>query len=226
MVEGMESPPFSEETLARVDAICPPLPAGGRVGIFGGSFNPPHLAHALLALSTLATESLDGLWILPCADHPFGKDLESLTHRAAMCRLAFGRVAGPVEVVELEKHLPSPNYTATTLQVLHRVRPGIAPIFLMGSDLLADWHQWHAPEIICRLSEVVVVPRQGFAAAGGALPDSAFRWHRGFALPNLASAELRTRLAHADQDGDIAGLLDRDVLAYIRQHELYKNRGA
>ena len=51
----------------------PSVPKGAHVGILGGSFDPPHLSHQLLALSALALEPLDALWVMPCADHPFAK---------------------------------------------------------------------------------------------------------------------------------------------------------
>jgi nicotinate-nucleotide adenylyltransferase len=201
-----------------LSALIPPLPAGKRVGLLGGSFNPPHLGHTLLALSVLGGEEIDALWVLPCADHPFGKDLAPFEARVEMCKIAFARLAGPVEVVGLEAHLPSPNFTAQTLAALHAIRPGIRPLFVMGSDLLADWPKWHDTEAIARLCEVLVVPRQGHVGDEEPLPGPGFRWHRGHALPEVASAQVRAQLAGGK---DIAGLLDREVLAYIHSHDLY-----
>lgn len=212
---------FSDDVLRAFDAAVPALPEGGRVGILGGSFNPPHLAHALLALSVLATEPLDGLWVLPCADHPFGKDLAPLEHRVRMCEHAFSRLSAGVKVVDAEKVLPTPSYTVKTLAALHAVRPGIQPSIIIGTDILMELHRWKAPTRLRELARLLVVPRQGFPRQTALETYWSVRPHLGFSLPEVASRTIRKQLR---QTGEAGGFLDQRVVQHIREAGLYGAR--
>ena len=86
-----------------------------RVGVYGGSFDPPHVGHAMVTSWLRWTGQVDEVWLLPVASHAFGKDLVSFEDRVEMCR-AMGEVLGPwVRVCEIERDLPPPNYTLYTL---------------------------------------------------------------------------------------------------------------
>lgn len=202
---------IDDALLASLDARVPPLPASGRVALLGGSFNPPHLAHAMLGLAVLAVDLECELWVLPTADHPFGKELAPLVHRLEMCRLAFSRLGPRAHVVDLESGLPSPSYTVETLRALHRMRPGIQPLWVAGADLLDDLPRWHEPDELERLAELFLVPRPGYDDRGRARLD--------FALAELSSRNLRARLAAGE---DVRGSLDAAVLAYIEKNALYR----
>ena len=88
-----------------MDAALPAATAGTRVALLGGSFNPPHLGHALLAQAVLAVAEVDAVWVLPTAEHPFGKALAPLSDRMAMCELAFRHLGDAVAVSEIERLL-------------------------------------------------------------------------------------------------------------------------
>jgi nicotinate-nucleotide adenylyltransferase len=191
-------------------ALLPPLPENKRVALLGGSFNPPHLAHALLALCALSADDVGAVWVLPCADHPFGKSLAPLAHRVAMCRLAFAPLGERVQVVDVESRLPTPSFTVQTLRALRAARPAIEPKWIIGSDILPELHLWRESETLETLCELFVVPRAGY--------DDAGRGRLGFALPEISSTDVRARLAGG---GDVSGLLDRGVAAYVAEHELY-----
>lgn len=202
---------MDDEQLAALDARVPPLPASGRVALLGGSFNPPHLAHAMLGLAVLAVDEDSELWVLPCADHPFGKELAPLRDRLQMCRLAFARLGPRAHVVDLESALPSPSYTVQTLRVLHQLRRGIRPLWVAGADLLGELHRWREPEEIERLAELFLVPRPGFDDQGRARLD--------FALAELSSRDLRARITAGE---DVSGSLDAAVRAFLLARGLYR----
>jgi nicotinate-nucleotide adenylyltransferase len=91
----------------------PSVKSGAQIGILGGSFDPPHIGHQLLALSFMALEPVDELWVIPCANHVFKGALSAFSHRLAMCSLAFARLHN-VRVLDVENHLTAPNYTLRT----------------------------------------------------------------------------------------------------------------
>jgi nicotinate-nucleotide adenylyltransferase len=225
--EGM-----TDAALRALDVYVPPLRGLGRVGLLGGSFNPPHLGHVMATLAVYATEQLDHVWVLPTASHAFGKELASFGCRVRMAHLAFRHFSGGVAVVDLENRLPRPSYTVNLLRALHRLRPGIKPVWIAGSDILADLPRWHEPDEILRLARVVVLPRAGesslspSSAPSAQVEDSLRPARTGLSwstlavdLPRVSSTDIRARL---QQGSPVAGLLDREVLAYIEEHELYR----
>lgn len=199
----------SVEQLAGLDAFVPPLRGLGRIGILGGSFNPPHLAHLMIAVAVYATEELDHLWVIPTASHAFGKDLAPFDDRVRMCHLAFRHLAGGAAVLDLENRLPRPSYTVNLLRVLHALRPGIKPVWIAGSDIINDLPKWKEPDEVQQLSRMVIVPRKGYEA-GAKL---------GIDLPLLSSTSVRS-LFHEGKD--VSGLIDREVLAFIERRFLYR----
>jgi nicotinate-nucleotide adenylyltransferase len=189
-------------------AWLPPLRGFGRVGLLGGSFNPPHVAHVLLALTAYATHELDHLWVIPTADHPFAKDLAPFDDRLRMCFLAFRHLAGGAAVLDVEKRLPKPSFTVQTVRALKAALPDLQPRWIAGSDILGDLPRWREPEAFQQMVQLVVIPRPGFA-----MPGKPF-----VALPSLSSTDVRERLAAGD---DVSGLLDLQVLDYIEKRGLY-----
>ena len=204
---------LSADDVARLDMHVPPLRGLGRIGILGGSFNPPHLGHLMIAVAVYATEEIDHLWVMPCADHPFGKKLAPFDDRVRMCHLAFRHLAGGAAVLDLEKRLPrEPNtasFTVDTLRALHAIRPGIKPVWIAGSDIIAELPKWKEPEEVQRLARMVIVPRKGHA--GGA--------RLGIDLPLLSSTDVRALIAAGKEVG---GVLDREVVSYIEKRDLYR----
>jgi nicotinate-nucleotide adenylyltransferase len=202
-------PFISDEALAALDPFVPPLRGHGRIGLLGGSFNPPHLAHLMIAVAVYATEEIDHLWVIPTASHAFGKDLAPFEDRVRMCHLAFRHLAGGAAVVDIENRLPRPSYTVNLLRVLHALRPGIQPVWIAGSDIIKDLPKWREPEEVQRLARMVIVPRKGYE-------DGA---KLGIDLPLLSSTNVRELL----QSGkDVSGLIDREVVGFIERRFLYR----
>lgn len=199
----------------------PTIPSGARIGILGGSFDPPHICHQLLALSMLALESIDALWIIPCADHPFAKNLRAFEHRLAMCNLAFSHFSERVKVVPLEKYLPAPNYTIKTLKTIKAAYPDSRLFLAMGSDIISQIPSWHEPQEISALSTPIVFLREGFPLASMPNELQNARLHRGFVLPDVRSTVMRTRMSESNNLMSDMPLLDQKVLNYIRRHNIY-----
>lgn len=178
------------------------------IAVYGGSFDPPHLAHTLVCAYVLAAHRVDLVLVVPAGRHPFDKRLSAFEHRMRMCELAL-RDIRRVEISGIERDLEGPSLTLRTLEHVQQNHPDAALRLVIGSDLLPETPSWHRFDRICELAPPLVVPRAGFEPAGKDLP----------ALPNLSSTEARRRL-RAGLATD--GLLDPEVATYARSHALYQ----
>ena len=175
-------------------------------GVFGGSFDPPHVAHSLLAAYALAAHRIERVLVVPTYAHAFGKPLSAFDDRLRMCELAFADLRR-VEVSSIERELPVPSLTLRTLEALVERHPSVRLRLLIGSDLLPETHAWHNFERIAELAPPLVVQRQGYALD---LDQPA--------LPDVSSTEIRRRL-RAEQSTE--GLLCPSVELYARRRGLY-----
>jgi nicotinate-nucleotide adenylyltransferase len=199
----MMSPP------EKIDAATlPDVKAGARVALLGGSFNPPHIAHALLAHAALAALDVDAVWVMPCADHPFAKSLAPFDMRLEMCRRAFRHLRA-CDVIDVEARLPVPSFTVQTVRALKAARPDVTLLFLVGADILAELPRWREPEVLRTLVRLVVFPRPGHM--GGELAVT---------LPDVSSTAIRQALERGD---DATGVLDRAVIEVIERRGLYRD---
>lgn len=189
-----------------------PSSSAPRVALFGGSFNPPHMAHVLVAVWALATDEVDEVWIIPTGGHPFGKSLEAFDHRLAMCRLAFG-FSSRVRVTDVERE-PRVHYTVETLRRLCALYPNHRWRWLMGSDTVAKTPNWRQFDEIEKLAPPLTIPRDGHGHGAG--PNGAF------ALPDLSSTMIREHLVSGGAPGELDGLVPGAVLRYIEAHGLYR----
>lgn len=142
-------------------SVLPRVDTHKKIGIFGGSFNPPHLGHAIMTLSVLMTEEIDEIWVLPCANHSEKKNLESFKERMKMCEQTFGHIRG-VKVLPAEKFLPEPSFTLNTLRAIKALRPKADLHFIIGTDLVEDIPQWENSEGLTDYAKFLIVPRQGY----------------------------------------------------------------
>src|SRR5690349_21013260 len=104
-----------------------------RVGLYGGSFDPPHLGHQMAMLYALATARIEQLLMVPCFRHPFEKRLSDYEHRLAMCRLAAEPFGPRVEVSEVERRLGGESWTLRTVKALRAERPGDTLVLVIGA---------------------------------------------------------------------------------------------
>jgi nicotinate-nucleotide adenylyltransferase len=130
-----------------------------RVAIFGGSFNPPHLAHGQIAKWLFSKGLADELWVIPCFIHPFGKGLAPFKHRMEMCRLMFGKLALPIRVLDVEEKLGGLSHTIRTVEYLKLTYPDKAFRLLVGGDVAEQVDDWHDFAKIKREVGVIEVPR-------------------------------------------------------------------
>ncbi len=130
------------------------------VGIFGGTFDPPHLGHLILAET--CADALDlarGLWV-PAADppHKHGAPVSAAVHRAAMVELAIaGNPRFALSRVDLDR--PGPHYSADMASIIAAQHPDTALYFLMGGDSLHDLPRWHEPERLLARCQLAVMRR-------------------------------------------------------------------
>jgi nicotinate-nucleotide adenylyltransferase len=186
------------------------MPARKPIAILGGSFNPPHVAHVMAALWTLATQDVREVWLLPSWRHPFGKALAPFEDRVAMCALAARALRG-VAVCTAERDLaddPLVGKTARTLEHLVAKHPTYDFSLVVGADVLPDTGKWYRWDRVTELARIVVVGREGYPPVPGA-PS----------LPAVSSTEIRARIARGE---DVSGLVPRKVRAYVEEKKLYR----
>jgi nicotinate-nucleotide adenylyltransferase len=195
----------------------PPVQQGAKIGILGGSFDPPHFGHTTLALCFLSLEPIDELWVIPCAHHAMKNPSNDFYHRFNMCELAFSRLNN-TKVLDIEKYLPPPNYTIQTIDCIKSIRPDVKIFLALGSDLLATFYKWYKPKDIVSKTEIVIFERPHFPIAQ--LPDELLhaRIHRNSWLIDIASTSIRT--SH-DDINKYTPFIDHQVLCYIKKHKLY-----
>src|SRR5688572_8601538 len=153
-----------------------------RVALFGGSFNPPHVAHQVVALYVLETRPVDELWFVPCFKHPFDKTLESFPDRLRMCELLAGPLGPRVKVSDIEGRLGGESRTLRTVRALLDSDPALKLSLVIGSDLEAESASWYGATELRQLVSFVVVGRAG-SPGGGAVT-----------MPDVSSTEVRKRL--------------------------------
>jgi nicotinate-nucleotide adenylyltransferase len=205
---------------------------GRRVGLLGGTFNPPHSGHLKLAELALAALGLDQVRFIPTAAPPHKPVAAGDPGGAARLRLLGEALAAggrPFTVEPLEVERGGASFTVDTLEALTVREPGTAWIFLMGSDQLAGFPAWRRPERILELAALAVAPRPN--AGAGPLPDllagreralwsgqpGELVWLPGTEL-DLASSDLRDDLGR----GRIPGGIPPQVLAAILRENQYR----
>lgn len=201
-----------------------------RIGLFGGSFDPVHYGHLLLAEFCREEVPLDEVWFVPAAVSPHKTDQEpaSATDRLEMLKLAVaGHEAFRVDAEEIERG--GVSYTVDTLAGLHENQSDCELFFLMGADSLASFPKWHEPARICELATLVVVDRAGDPPADfSALEEictpsqlEAIRAHHvRMALVDFSSSAIRERVAAGKS---IRYQTPRAVEKYIQTHGLYRS---
>lgn len=195
-----------------------------RIGVFGGTFDPPHVGHLVAAINVRHALSLTSV-ILMVANVPWQKvDQRRITpadDRLAMVAAAVGTVDG-LEVGDLEIRAGGHSYTADTLAELGRLHPGAELFTIVGDDAAAGFTTWERADEVVARSTMVVVDRPGVAVDLPPLPGGA-AWLR-VEVPHLevSSTDLRARFG----DGRPLDYLVTDpVLAVIAERGLYAGVG-
>ncbi len=137
-----------------------------RIGILGGTFNPPHLGHLVAAQEAYRELDLDQVMLIPARTPPHKPvdDEPGPEHRLELCRLAAGddeRFA----VSDLELGRDGPSYTVDTLNVLKSQSPSDELFLILGADIAAGLPKWHDPERVLELATVAIAKRRGTTRA-------------------------------------------------------------
>ena len=204
------------------------VPSAPRIGIFGGSFDPPHNAHVALAEAALAQLGLAELHVISTGQawHK-SRALTPKEDRLAMTQLAFAGLPGKVVIDSREVLRDGPTYTLDTLHELQQEQPGAQLVLIMGADQASALPTWHGWQDILRIAIVSVAYR--------ALPTGTPSRFDPKMLPGLpagarfealelppmdtSATEIRRRAALGV---DISSLVPPTVARYIDQHHLYR----
>jgi len=194
------------------------------VGVFGGTFDPPHIGHLLVAGHARESLGLDTLVLIPSSTSPHKRDrrLTPPEDRLAMVRLAVAGVPG-MEVSDIEVRRGGVSYTIDTLRMVQAGYPDAELTLLIGMDNVADFGTWRDPEGILALAQVVVLTRPGYSAPPQA--DSYLRRMRLCGVPEIeiASRDIRRRVL---EGRSIHWMVTDEVEHYILQHGLYLTSGS
>lgn len=191
-----------------------------RVGVFGGAFDPPHLAHVALARAALEQLQLDELLVFPTGDAWHKSNvLSPAEHRVAMARIAFGELPRTV-IDDRETRRPGPTYTIDTLRELKAQMPQAELFLIMGEDqavALTRWREWQG---IPALATICMAARASTDAdAPRALPSEVEL--KLLRLPEMPESATEVRERVAAHEG-IDHLVPAGVARYIDRHSLYR----
>jgi nicotinate-nucleotide adenylyltransferase len=200
-----------------------------RIGVFGGTFDPVHLGHLILAEQCREQGRLDQVLFVPSARPPHKRNhaVTPFRQRAEMLQLATaGHPAFRID--ELENERPGLSYTVDTLDALKMSHPGADWFLLVGSDTLAELHEWHDPAGIVRRAGLLAAARAGARVMSAEELRASLKLPEGEAvrlevivapLIDIASRDLRRRAAAGRS---LRYLVPRAVECYIEEKHLYR----
>lgn len=198
-----------------------------RIGIFGGTFDPPHAGHKKYADEVRNKLSLDNLIVIPTAAPPHKKKKTSTTaeDRLNMLRLLFEKDSG-VLVSDMEIARGGRSYTFETVTLLREQYPDDELIFILGSDMLLSFHTWKNPDVILEKVKICAVTRDGEISKKmlGEYAEKHFPGKKerfiicDFEPIEISSTEIREKVKNGLS---VEGLVDAQVMEYIKEKELY-----
>ncbi len=183
-----------------------------QIGIFGGSFNPPHVGHTLATLWALQTHPIDQVWWVPTHQHAFSKHLAPFEQRLDMCKIAVEHINN-VEVSTIEQQIGGESRTIDTIKALRQLHPDTDFWLIVGGDILNETANWKNWDELITLVRLLVVGREGFDLDK---PDPG----EPFRLPDVSSTSIRDALSRFDYKA-LGPWLPRKVIDYIILNELY-----
>jgi nicotinate-nucleotide adenylyltransferase len=189
-----------------------------KLGIYGGSFDPPHNGHLIVVEYVRKELGLDTVLLVPSfvPPHKQERELSSATHRLAMTRLALQGYAG-LDVSDVELVRQGVSYTVDTLKELRGRNPEAELFLLLGMDNYVEFNQWKETENIRKLARLVVMSRPG--AEGTVAPEDGAIYSRVPAI-DISSTRIRERVRKGES---IRYLVPPRIEEYIRKERLYSN---
>ncbi len=197
-----------------------------KIGILGGTFDPPHVGHLIVASQIKERMTFDQIWLMPVASHAFDKKLSSAEHRLRMTEIVSD---GGIVASDYEIRLGGISSTYHTMKYLREEHPDDIFYFCMGSDLLADFHKWNDWEALVEENNFVIYPRgrdyeyleKKVQDVMGANRMSHITIIDGqdVVINNVSSTLVRSRLKKKQS---VKYLVPEEVISYITTHHLYK----
>jgi len=195
-----------------------------RLGILGGTFNPPHLGHLICAQEAYLQLALDRVMLIPARIPPHKPvdDEPGVEHRLELCRRA---IEGDerFEVSDIEVSRSGPSYTVDTLEELHSKAPDREMFLILGGDVAAGLPHWREPQRVLSFATVAVAKRRGTSRSA---VDDALHSIRGgeraefFRMPPIGISSTLVR-RRARSGVSIKYIVPDAVAGYIREHGLY-----
>lgn len=192
-----------------------------KIGIFGGTFNPPHNTHVNIARQAAEQLRLDKLLVVPCGIPPHKYCGVDKLVRLELCKLAFDNVGGAGEVFDYEIRKDTASYTVETMREVKRLYPDAELYLIIGGDSLNNFNKWYRPDEIARLATLAVADRE---KSGETNENEAFRSlnanvvHLDVQPNDVSSTEIRLRYQFGK---DNSAYVPESVDEYVLEHKLY-----
>jgi nicotinate-nucleotide adenylyltransferase len=189
------------------------------IGIFGGTFNPPHIAHSIVADSVREQLKLDRILFIPAGNHPLKESIDA-GKRFEMARLAFSHdenfEVSDIEIISKENK----TYTVDTLNVLKNIYGNNSKLCLIiGADNLIQLPEWKEPEKLFEMAEVIVINRPNFN-----ITDPEIKFIEKVKFVNVPFLEISSSMIRQNvrEGRSIKYLVEENVREYIYKNKLYK----
>ena len=193
---------------------------GLRIGVFGGTFDPPHVGHVMVARQVADHVGLDRVLWVPARVSPHKLDA---VHTPGPVRLEMVRTVASLDprfaISTIELDRPGPSYTVDTLRALKEENPEWVLFLILGADQVAVLDTWKEPEAIVRMAELLVVEREGKGPGPDATWGGSALRHVPVARIDISASGIRRRVA---EDQSIRHMVPDAVRAIIEREQLYR----
>lgn len=189
------------------------------IAILGGSFNPPHFAHQLIASQVLELAKQDQVWLVPCFAHPFVKKLTPAPHRLKMTRFLASK---NILVSDIEIKQQKINYTIDTLNLLKSQYPKHRFSLIIGSDIVLQLPKWKNYQKLLKENNFIIFPRTNLPSPSPKIPNAKYLILNTpyLVTTNISSFLIRRRIKN---NLSIKYLVPARVEEYIKKHKLYNS---
>ena len=187
------------------------------IALFGGSFDPPHIAHQMICFYLIEYRGFDRVFLIPTYKHAFGKKLTAFEHRLEMCFLLADPFNDKVTVTGIEEELVEKGGDGSTIDTIKDFKlhfPEDTGTLVIGSDILRELHKWKDFEGIQKLVDVMCFTRDGYPFT----ESSMVTIEEYFNKPEVSSTRIRALLGKGES---VSRFVYPPVLEYIRKHKLY-----